>query len=143
MNAQPAEPVRSPPLEGVRILDMWRLVVGNIMTHVLADMGADVIKMEPPEGDSLRAWKLSGVPVQWRVYCRNKRSLALDLKSEADQATFAGLIETSDILVENFRPRGLIVSASRSLSCMPFDPILSSCVRGTLALACRHRDPIC
>lgn len=47
MNAQPEEPVRSPPLEGVRILDMSRLVVGNMMTHVLADMGADVIKIEP------------------------------------------------------------------------------------------------
>jgi crotonobetainyl-CoA:carnitine CoA-transferase CaiB-like acyl-CoA transferase len=104
MNAQPEEPVRSPPLEGVRILDMSRLVVGNMMTHVLADMGADVIKIEPPEGDSLRAWKLSGVPVQWRVYCRNKRSIALDLKSEPDRATFASLIETADILVENFRP---------------------------------------
>jgi crotonobetainyl-CoA:carnitine CoA-transferase CaiB-like acyl-CoA transferase len=50
MNAKPEEPVRSPPLEGVRILDMSRLVVGNMMTHVLADMGADVIKIEPPEG---------------------------------------------------------------------------------------------
>src|SRR5580700_9163469 len=89
MNAQPEEPVRSPPLEGVRILDMSRLVVGNMMTHVLADMGADVIKIEPPEGDSLRAWKLSGVPVQWRVYCRNKRSLVLDLKSEPDRTTLA------------------------------------------------------
>jgi crotonobetainyl-CoA:carnitine CoA-transferase CaiB-like acyl-CoA transferase len=113
MNAQPEETVRSPPLEGVRILDMSRLVVGNMMTHVLADMGADVIKIEPPEGDSLRDWKLSGVPVQWRVYSRNKRSLVLDLKSEQDRATFASLIETADILVENFRPGFLIASASR------------------------------
>ena len=104
MDAQPGESVRSPPLEGVRILDMSRLVVGNMMTHVLADMGADVIKIEPPEGDSLRAWKLSGVPVQWRVYSRNKRSLVLDLKSDVDRATLASLVETADILVENFRP---------------------------------------
>ena len=55
MNAQPEEPVRSPPLEGVRILDMSRLVVGNMMTHVLADMGADVIKIERlGEGDATR-----------------------------------------------------------------------------------------
>ncbi len=92
------------PLEGVRILDLSRLVVGNIMTQTLADIGADVIKVEPPEGDSLRAWKLKGVSVQWKVYGRNKRSIVLDLKKEDDRRVFGELVVTAQILVENFRP---------------------------------------
>ena len=92
------------PLEGVRILDLSRLDVGNIMTQTLADIGADVIKIEPPEGDSLRAWKLKGVSVQWKVYGRNKRSIVLDLKQEDDRRVFGELVVTAQILVENFRP---------------------------------------
>jgi crotonobetainyl-CoA:carnitine CoA-transferase CaiB-like acyl-CoA transferase len=92
------------PLEGVRVLDMSRLVVGNILTQVLADVGADVIKIEPPEGDPLRAWKLNGVSVQWKVYARNKRSIVIDLKKESDLETFRRLVATAHILVENFRP---------------------------------------
>ncbi len=92
------------PLDGVRILDLSRLVAGNLLTHVLADMGADVIKIEPPEGDALRAWQLDGVAVQWKVYARNKRSIVIDLKSEADRAIFRALVATADMLVENFRP---------------------------------------
>jgi crotonobetainyl-CoA:carnitine CoA-transferase CaiB-like acyl-CoA transferase len=98
------EPAGTGPLDGVRILDLSRLVAGNILTHALADMGADVIKVEPPSGDSLRAWKLNGVPVQWKVYGRNKRSIMLDLKAEPDKAIFRDLIATAQVLVENFRP---------------------------------------
>ena len=104
MSGETGRATASPPLEGVRILDMSRLVVGNIMTQVLGDIGADVIKIEPPEGDSLRAWKLQGVPVQWKVYGRNKRSIVLDLKNENDRRVFAELVQTAQILVENFRP---------------------------------------
>jgi crotonobetainyl-CoA:carnitine CoA-transferase CaiB-like acyl-CoA transferase len=92
------------PLDGVRILDLSRLVAGNVLTHVLADLGADVIKIEPPEGDALRAWKENGIPVQWKVYARNKRSIVLDLKAEADRQTFAELVGTAQALIENFRP---------------------------------------
>ena len=92
------------PLKGVRILDLSRLLSGNIMTHTLADLGADVIKVEPPEGDALRDWKVKGIPVQWKVYGRNKRSIALDLKSASDQEILRKLIVGADMLVENFRP---------------------------------------
>ena len=92
------------PMDGVRVLDLTRLVVGNILTQVLADMGGDVIKVEPPEGDSLRAWKVNGVSVQWKVYARNKRSIVLNLKADDDREVFRRLVSTSQILVENFRP---------------------------------------
>src|SRR3982750_4974259 len=66
-------------LDGVRILDMSRLVAGNTLTQVLGDFGAEVIKIEPPAGDTLRAWQTDGVATHWKVYARNKKSLCLDL----------------------------------------------------------------
>lgn len=92
------------PLVGVRVLDMSRLVVGNVMSQTLGDMGADIIKIEPPEGDSLRHWIVEGVPIQWKVYSRNKRSVALDLKKADDRSMFAELVATAQILIENYRP---------------------------------------
>jgi formyl-CoA transferase len=92
------------PLDGVRVLDLSRVLVGNVLTQVLADMGADVIKVEPPEGDSLRAWRENGVPVQWKIYGRNKRSLVLDLKRQAHREVLRRLVGTAQVLVENFRP---------------------------------------
>jgi crotonobetainyl-CoA:carnitine CoA-transferase CaiB-like acyl-CoA transferase len=92
------------PLAGVRILDLTRVIVGNVMTQTLGDMGADVIKVEPPEGDSLRHWIVKGVPIQWKVYGRNKRSVVLDLKAAEDRAMFGELVSTAQILVENYRP---------------------------------------
>jgi len=53
----------------VRVLDLSRLVAGNTLTQVLADFGAEVIKIEPPAGDTLRAWQTNGVPVTWKLYC--------------------------------------------------------------------------
>ena len=100
----PYTPEKSCPLDGVRILDLSRLVAGNVLTHVLADLGADVIKIEPPGGDALRAWKESGHEIQWKVYARNKRSIVLDLKHEDDRRIFGKLVQSAQILVENFRP---------------------------------------
>ena len=102
--SSPYTPEKSCPLDGVRILDLSRLVAGNVLTHVLADLGADVIKVEPPGGDALRAWKEAGHEIQWKVYSRNKRSIVLDLKDEDDRRIFAKLVQSAHILVENFRP---------------------------------------
>jgi crotonobetainyl-CoA:carnitine CoA-transferase CaiB-like acyl-CoA transferase len=93
------------PLADVRIVDLSRLVAGNMVTHVLADLGADVIKVEHPErGDDLRRWRVKNVEIFWAAYSRNKRSVALDLKREADHRVLLQLLETADALVENFVP---------------------------------------
>jgi len=69
------------PLDGVRVIDMSRLVSGNMVSLQLADFGAEVIKIEDPKrGDPLRAWQTDGVSVHWKVYSRNKKSLAMSLR---------------------------------------------------------------
>jgi len=89
----------------VRIVDVSRLVAGNMATHVLADLGADVIKVEHPErGDDLRRWRVKDVEVFWKVYSRNKRSIALDLKTSGGRDVLVRLLRTADAMVENFVP---------------------------------------
>jgi crotonobetainyl-CoA:carnitine CoA-transferase CaiB-like acyl-CoA transferase len=96
------------PLDGVRVLDLSRLVAGNMLTLQLADFGADVIKIEREDGgDDLRSWREQGQPIYWKVYGRNKRSLVLDLRSERGRATLLKLVARSQVLVENFVPGGL------------------------------------
>nr|WP_042671634.1 CoA transferase [Methylobacterium sp. B34] len=92
-------------LDGVRVVDLSRLVAGNMTTHVLADYGADVIKVERPgRGDDLRNWRVEGVETFWKVYARNKRSVALDIHGREDREMLLRLIDTAQILVENFVP---------------------------------------
>lgn len=96
------------PLEGIRVLDLSRLVAGNMITHLLADYGAEVIKVEPPDkGDALRDWGAAGVPVQWKVYARNKKSLTLNLRNPRAHEALMRLVPTAHVLVENFRVGGL------------------------------------
>lgn len=96
------------PLDGVRVLDLSRLVAGNMSTHVLADYGAEVIKVEPPgKGDPLRDWGADGVSVQWKIYARNKKSIVLNLRDERAKAILLDLVETAQVFVENFRTGGL------------------------------------
>ena len=93
------------PLEGIRVLDLSRLVAGNVLTAQLADFGADVIKIERPgRGYDLRHWRDEGVETWWKVYGRNKRSLALDLKDKDALAQLKALVPLSDVFVENFVP---------------------------------------
>jgi crotonobetainyl-CoA:carnitine CoA-transferase CaiB-like acyl-CoA transferase len=92
-------------LDGVRVVDLSRLVAGNMTTHVLADYGADVIKVERPgKGDDLRSWRVKGVEVFWKVYSRNKRSVAIDLQTDDGREFLWRLIDTAQVLVENFVP---------------------------------------
>ena len=91
-------------LEGLRVVDLSRLVAGNMLTKMLADQGAEVIKVEPPTGDTLRAWKVSGVETSWKTWCRNKRSICLDLRQPDAITVVKRLVETAAILVESFRP---------------------------------------
>jgi len=92
------------PLDGIRVLDLSRLVAGNMLTLQLADFGADVIKLEPEAGDPLRHWRDGGASLWWKVYGRNKRSVRLDLRTPEGKALLARLVPTAHILVEGFRP---------------------------------------
>lgn len=94
-----------PPLSGLRVVDLSRLVAGNMVSLQLADHGAEVIKIEDPaKGDPLRAWRTDGHSLHWKVYARNKKSLAVDLRKPEGLAILGDLIAASDVLIENFRP---------------------------------------
>ena len=77
MARKPAKKTLTPeargPLNGVRVVDLSRLVAGNILTLQFADFGAEVIKIEPPEGDTLRSWKVKGLETAWKVYRSEER----------------------------------------------------------------------
>lgn len=96
------------PLEGVRVLDLSRLVAGNMLSVYLADFGADVIKVERDGvGDDLRSWREEDQDIYWKVYGRNKRSLVLDLKSAEGLERLRKLVRHSQVFIENFVPGGL------------------------------------
>src|SRR5437016_13384060 len=98
------EPAAGCPLDGIRVVDLSRLVSGNMISLQLADFGAEVIKIEDPKkGDPLRAWQSEGVSVHWKVYSRNKKSLALSMR-EPRGRELLGLAATAQVLIENFRP---------------------------------------
>ena len=101
---RPFRPETPCPLDGIRVLDLSRLVAGNMVSLQLADFGAEVIKIEPPEGDTLRSWRVKGIETAWKVNSRNKKSVALDLRSDAGRAIVRELVKSAAILVESFRP---------------------------------------
>jgi crotonobetainyl-CoA:carnitine CoA-transferase CaiB-like acyl-CoA transferase len=109
MNAAPVAPIEfdaraEGPLAGVRVLDLSRLVAGNMLSLQLADFGADVIKVEPPGGDPLREWRDGGKELHWKTYGRNKRSIVLDLRKQGAKDTLLRLTQTADVFLENYRP---------------------------------------
>ena len=95
------------PLAGIRVLDLSRLMAGNMLTLQLADFGAEVIKVESGQGDTLRDWKNDGKALWWKVYARNKKSICLDLKSQEDRAKLMALVPQAQVLVESFRHGGM------------------------------------
>ncbi len=91
------------PLDGLRVVEFTHMVMGPVCGLMLADLGADVIKVEPPGGDKTRYLKGSGAGY-FPMYNRNKRSICLDLKSKAGKQAALRLIGTADVFIENFRP---------------------------------------
>ncbi|TVP44677.1 MAG: CoA transferase [Halomonas sp.] len=104
MNASEA---RQLPLQGLKVLELGQLIAGPFATKLLGEFGADVIKIEPPgTGDPLRKWRMleEGTSLWWHVQTRNKRSVALDLRSKEGQNLARQLAAEADVVVENFRP---------------------------------------
>jgi crotonobetainyl-CoA:carnitine CoA-transferase CaiB-like acyl-CoA transferase len=98
---------RALPLAGVKVVELGQLLAGPFAGTLLAYFGAEVIKVEPPGGDPIRGWRTlddTGTSFWWRSLGRNKRSVTLDLKSDAGRELAARLIDDSDVLIENFRP---------------------------------------
>ena len=93
------------PLENIKILDLSRLAAGNMVSHMFADFGADVVKVEKPgKGDDLRNWKINGISHWWAVYSRNKRSISIDLKKDEGLDLLKELVKKADVFIENFLP---------------------------------------
>ncbi len=96
-----------PPLWGLRVLEMGTLIAGPFAARLLAEFGAEVIKIEPPGGgDPLRQWRKlhQGTSLWWFLQARNKKSVTVDLRRDAGQCIARDLAATADILIENFRP---------------------------------------
>src|SRR5215475_10159330 len=95
------------PLAGLRVVDLTRILAGPLCTMMLGDMGAEVIKIEPPgTGDDTRGWGppfVAGEAAYFLGANRNKRSLTLNLAVPAGQKILAGLVEKADVLIDNFR----------------------------------------
>ena len=97
----------SGPLKGLKVLDLSIIVAGGTATSLLADFGAEVVKVERPgSGDPLRNWGpfANGVSLWWKVHSRNKKSITLNLAEQAGQDLLKKLVEKADLLVEGFRP---------------------------------------
>ena len=92
-------------LQGIRVVEMGQLIAGPFCGQLLGDMGADVIKVEPPvSGDPMREWGQGDAKVQWEVIARNKRSVSANLRVPEGQALVRRLIAHADVVVENFKP---------------------------------------
>jgi crotonobetainyl-CoA:carnitine CoA-transferase CaiB-like acyl-CoA transferase len=94
------------PLDGVRVIEVGQLLAGPFAGCILGYFGAEVIKIEPPEGDPIRGWRLleEGTSLWWRSLGRNKKSITLDLKTPEGQDLARQLINSADVVIENFRP---------------------------------------
>ncbi len=97
---------RTGPLAGLRVLDVATLFAGPLAATLMADFGADVIKIEHPRGDSIRSHAPSkdGIPLWWKVIGRNKRAITLNLSKTEGQNLFLRLVRKADVAIENFRP---------------------------------------
>ncbi len=98
-------PDRTGPLTDIRLIELGQLIAGPFCGQLMADMGADVIKVEPPgQGDPMRVWGRGDYPLWWRVCARNKRVVTANLREPGGQDLVRRLIAKADMLLENFRP---------------------------------------
>lgn len=91
-------------LQGIRVVEQGTFITGPCAGMMLADLGADVIKVESPDGDPYRSYQGSHYSPHFQAYNRNKRSIALDLKDSKERALFDGLVTEADVFIQNFRP---------------------------------------
>ncbi len=99
--------IRKRPLDGIRVIELGQLLAGPFCGSMLAYFGAEVIKVESPDGgDPIRGWRevKDGTSLWWHSLGRNKKSVTIDLKSDEGRALVAKLIDTADVVIENFRP---------------------------------------
>ncbi len=139
------------PLTGLRVVDLTRVVAGPFCTMMLGDMGAEVLKIEEPKhGDDARGWApfIGGTGSFFLALNRSKKSVALDLKTAEGAAALRRLVETADVLIENFRPGSLAELGFDYASMSALNPRLIYCSiagygqtgpeRATTRLRCRH-----
>src|ERR1700754_925767 len=111
MSAERTVVMADPPLAGLVVADFSRILAGPYATMLLADLGAQVIKVERPGADDTRTWMppvRDGVATYYLGINRNKRSIALDLRDDDDLADARELARRADVMIENFRPGGLV-----------------------------------
>jgi CoA:oxalate CoA-transferase len=130
------------PLSGVRVLDLTRVLSGPFCTALLGDLGADVIKVEAPEGDSIRGQGAikDGLSGYFAQFNRNKRSIRLDLRQQDGRDILAKLIAQSDVLVENFRPGVLDRLGFPAARLRELRPSLVSCAISGFGSTGPYRD---
>ncbi len=130
------------PLSGVRVLDLTRVLSGPFCTALLGDLGADVIKVEAPEGDSIRGQGAikDGLSGYFAQFNRNKRSVRLDLRKPEGREILAKLIAQSDVLVENFRPGVLDRMGFTTARLKELRPSLVSCAINGFGSTGPYRD---
>jgi crotonobetainyl-CoA:carnitine CoA-transferase CaiB-like acyl-CoA transferase len=104
MTDSPARLQMSGVLDGIRIVEQGTFITGPCAGMMLADLGADVIKVESPEGDPYRSYQGEQYSPHFQAYNRNKRSIVLDLKAQSDRMLFDCLIKQADVFIQNFRP---------------------------------------
>lgn len=130
------------PLAGLKVIEFTHMVMGPTAGLILADLGADVVKIEPLEGDNTRRLKGSGAGY-FPMYSRNKRSLCLDLKSEAGLAVARDLVSGADVLIENFRPGAMAALGLGEEACAALNPGLIYCsAKGFLSGPYAHRTAL-
>ena len=105
MSQEPTGATGGGPLRGIRVVELGQYISGPYAAKLLADLGAEVVKVESPEGDPMRRWEGSGtMSPQFSAYNRGKRAVTLDLKTSEGLAELLELARTADVLIENFRP---------------------------------------